>query len=80
MQGSSFLEFPFKIWCKTMLIPDYGSRASDVNSLSYVGLSASSRTSGRCGMLLMMSMMVCSKAPSSAQPNVSGLMGHLYGG
>ena len=22
--------FPFKIWCKTMLIPDYGPRTSDV--------------------------------------------------
>ena len=35
MRGRSFLEFPFKIWCKTMLIPDYGPRASDVcvNSL-----------------------------------------------
>ena len=35
MRGRSFLEFPFKILCKTMLIPDYGSRASDVcvNSL-----------------------------------------------
>ena len=34
-EGRSFLEFPFKICCKTMLIPDYGSRASDVcvNSL-----------------------------------------------
>ena len=37
MQGRSFLEFPFKIWCKTMLIPDYGSPASDVcvNSLLF---------------------------------------------